>query len=129
MRIKKKNIRESIDSKASEKITDISNTYKDEIEKTSKGFEDMGIDDEDAKKVATNVVTSVVDGDEVNETLLPGMMDKDGNSIPATCFAPIGLKAESFNPKMTKNELIATVLSEGKSRRIIKTLKIKDLRK
>jgi hypothetical protein len=36
---------------------------------------------------------------------------------------------ESIRPRMTKSELIETILGNTKKKRVIKTLKIKDLRK
>lgn len=187
MRIKKKQIKESIES-----AQDNKEVVDDFIKTTTDTYTNMGAPEDDAAELAVNIASSTIKGDdEINEeaksdsqrkffnavkkckeegdcgseaikkaadgmtmgdvedfaytkgelpdsvdegkeTLLPGMMDKDGKSIPATCFHPIGL-AESVRPKMTKSELMESTKDVGENhnnpRRVIKTLKIKDLRK
>ena len=99
MRVKKKHIRESISAKASDNIEDV----KDAIELTKGDLEGMGVDE--PGELAAEFVSDAMSDDE----------DLD----------------ESVRPKMTKDQLIEAVKNSGTvktSRRVIKTLKIKDLR-
>jgi uncharacterized protein Yka (UPF0111/DUF47 family) len=103
MRIKKKDIKESIEQ------------LKQTLDNTEKTLEKLGFKANDYEEFQ-NLLTQISSDDNTN-------LDSTENVLPF----------ESIRPKMTKSELIETVktITEGtkKSRQVLKTIKIKNLRK
>jgi len=117
MRIKKKNIREELDTNTVDKVNDMADNAKETIEKTGEEFDKIGL--ENPKETAADIVGSIVKNSTKGDdsAIDEGMVD----------CGMLEVLSKSVRPSMTKNELIETVL--GKSmRKVIKTLKIKDLR-
>jgi len=121
MRIKKKNIRESIDIETEDKLTDV----KDTIQQTSDDLGQMGIDD--PTDMAADIVSSAVDNAKSDED-----SEVSENTEQPTECGMLEVLSKPARPSMTKDELSEAVKSIGKNieypRRVIKTFKIKDLR-
>ena len=119
MRIKKKNIREAIDGETSKDIDTLTTKTKETIEKVASDLESSGIEEPENVSIASSVVSTVMKDATVDEGV-------NNNNKPE-------LLSNTIRPSMTKRELVESVIkineaSVKPSRRVIKTVKIKDLR-
>ena len=119
MRIKKKNIKEAIDSETSEDIDTLAAKTKETIEKVASDFKSSGIEEPESVNIASSVVSTVMKDATVDE----GVKNND----------KVELLSNSIRPSMTKRELIESVSEFTKSnrisnRKVVKILKVKDLR-
>jgi hypothetical protein len=157
MRIKKKQIREKLDTAELEqnanKIVDVAGNVKNQFKSIGMTDDEAASAVADTMSIGTNVSEINLDevgddfGDiptgqdievgadnyELYQKMLKALSDEDdsegtidyGETTPGDSTP--GLPFESVNPKMTKDQLMESVLGK-KQRRVIKTIKVKDLK-